>query len=38
MYIFCFKYGLKNVKEIKRVKKALYLYLHVFELEYFYFK
>jgi hypothetical protein len=38
MYIFCFNYELKNVKEIKPGKKALYLYLHVFELDYFYFK
>jgi len=35
MYMFCIKYKLKKVKERKPEKKASYLYLHVFDLNYF---
>lgn len=34
--MFCIKYKLKKVKERKPGKKASYLYLHVFDLNYFY--
>ena len=38
MYMFCFKNKLKIFNEKRPEKKAQYLYLNVFDLDYFYRK